>query len=367
MVGTERFELSTSCSRSKRSTRLSYVPFHLSPEGPERLANRPKRFGRSKQNIWVSGRCPAHARPDTSNHDCTDGGGQVRARNPIQSVPIKMRGAVLISDENSLPLPMKPLLSLLLAAVLATASSAADAGWRPLFNGKDLDGWTVKIAGHPVGENYADTYRVEDGIIKANYDKYDKFGMQFGHLYSNVAYSHYLLRLQYRFAGKVLPDAPEWCNSNSGVMIHSQSPLSMTLEQPFPVSLEFQFLADVGPGPRQTGNVCTPGTNLEIGGKLVTQHIVPSTAPVFPPDEWVQVEIEVHGNREVIHRVNGREVLRYQHPQLDPDERDPVRHAEVARLLSAGAPFQLSYGHIALQAEGHPVWFRNVELLPLQD
>ena len=42
--------------------------------------------------------------------------------------------------------------------------------WVSLFNGENLDGWTVKIAGHEVGDNYADTFRVEDGILRAAYD-----------------------------------------------------------------------------------------------------------------------------------------------------------------------------------------------------
>ena len=249
------------------------------------------------------------------------------------------------------------------------ADNATNSGdrWVSLFNGRNLDGWTIKIAGHPLGENFADTFRVEDGMIKASYDQYPKFSMQFGHLYSNVAYSHYRLRLEYRFAGTVMPDAPEWCNYNSGVMLHSQSPLSLSLEQLFPVSLEFQFLAAGGSGPRQTGSVCTPGTNIEIEGKLITQHIVRSTAPVFPPEEWVKVEAEVHGGREIVYRVNGREVLRYQRPQLDPNEGDAGRLAAVKSLLAAGSGFYLDYGHIALQAEGHPIWFRNLELLPLDD
>lgn len=257
--------------------------------------------------------------------------------------------------------------ALLFPAATAAENKPASPQWISLFNGKNLDGWTVKIAGHPVGENYADTYRVEDGIIKVHYDKYDKFAMQFGHLYSNVAYSHYILRLEYRFDGKVMADAPEWCNSNSGVMIHAQSPLSMFLEQQFPVSLECQFLANVGTGPRQTASVCTPGTNIEIDGKLVTQHIVRSTAPVFGIEDWVQVEVEVHGSREVIYRVGGKEVLRYQRPQLDPEESEPQRQQAVRQLMAAGAPKYLDFGHLALQAEGHPVWFRNIQLLPLNE
>ena len=142
-------------------------------------------------------------------------------------------------------------------------------------------------------------------------------------------------------------------------MIHSQSPMSMGLNQPWPASMEFQFLSVGATAGRQTGNVCTPGTNLEMKGKLLTDHIIDSTSKLFPVDEWVAVEVEVHGNDEVIHRVNGVEVLRYQHPQLDPKE-DSAK-----ALLAAGAPLQLSFGHIALQAESQPVWFRNIRIRQL--
>ena len=240
---------------------------------------------------------------------------------------------------------------------------ADDNAWIPLFNGKNLDGWTPKITKHPCGVNVLDTFRVEDGILKVSYDKYEKFDKQYGHLYTNIPYSRYLLRMEYRFTGKMMEDAPHFVNLNSGFMIHSQSPQSMGIDQEFPVSLEFQFLADEGKGKRSTGNVCTPGTNLEIDGKLVTQHIVKSSAPTFPAEEWVKVEIEVRGNEEVIHRVNGEEVLRYQRPQLDPE--GGVESAEA--LIEAGAPKQLSFGYIALQAEGQPVWFRNIELKSMEE
>jgi hypothetical protein len=254
-------------------------------------------------------------------------------------------------------------LSLLLASSVAAlaADAAATRPWIPLFNGKNLDGWTIKITGHPLGENYADTFRVEDGIIKVAYDKYPKFDKQFGHLYSNVAYSRYILRLEYRFEGKMMPDAPNYVNLNSGVMIHSQPPQSMPLDQAFPASLEVQFLADEGKGPRPTANMCSPGTHIEMGGKLITQHIVKSTAPTFPAGEWLKIEVEVHGHDEIIYRVNGTEVLRYQHPQLDP--KDPW----AAAAIQAGSARLISFGHIALQAEGQPVWFRNIELMSLEE
>lgn len=245
--------------------------------------------------------------------------------------------------------------------VLAPIIPLRAAEWVPLFNGRDLTGWTPKIAKHPLGVNAFDTFRVEDGILKCEYDKYPKFDGQFGHLYSDLAYSHYRLRLEYRFAGRMMADAPGYVNLNSGIMIHSQPPQSLTLDQGFPVSLEFQFLADLGQGKRPTGNVCTPGTHLVMDGKLVRRHIVESSAPTFPADNWIAIEIEVRGHEEIIHRVNGKEVLRYQKPQIDPDGGVvPTR-----KLLARGAPIPLSFGHIALQAEGQPVWFRKIELQQL--
>lgn len=246
-----------------------------------------------------------------------------------------------------------------LALAAAPAWGADDGGWHSLFNGRDLSGWTVKINKHPLGDNHANTFRVEDGILKVGYDGYGKFEERFGHLYSNLAYSHYVLRLEYRITGTAMADAPPWAKLNSGVMIHAQSPLTLGLNQAWPVSMEFQFLSVGASAGRQTGNVVTPGTNLEIDGKLRTDHIIDSTSKLFPVDEWVAVEVEVHGNDEVIHRVNGAEVLRYQRPQLDPKD-DSAK-----ALLAAGAPLQLSFGHIALQAEAQPVWFRNIRIRPL--
>jgi len=249
-----------------------------------------------------------------------------------------------------------------LLSLSAISLSAEESQWVSLFNGKDLSGWTIKIANHPLGENFAKTFRVEDGMIKVCYDGYAKFDKQYGHLFTNLAYSHYILRMEYRFTGKMMADAPKYVNLNSGVMIHAQPPQSMRMDQGFPASLEVQFLADEGKGPRATANLCTPGTNIELGGKLVTQHIIKSTAPTFPAEQWVQIEAEVHGNDEIIHRVNGVEVLRYQCPQLDPNN----SNAPATDQIEAGGNFMLSYGHIALQAEGQPVWFRKIELKSLE-
>lgn len=249
-------------------------------------------------------------------------------------------------------------------AALVLPSLAAehdDREWTTLFNGRNLDGWTVKVAGQEVGSDVHQTFRVEDGLIKVVYDDYDVFRQQFAHLYTNSPYSHYVLQVDYRLTGEVMADAPSWTRRNSGVMIHSQSPLSMTVEQLWPVSLECQFLVQGTTAGRQTGNACTPGTHLVLNGEFTRRHVIDSTGPLPSLDEWVKVEVEVHGHDLVIHRVNGVEVLRYTHPTLDESD------ADAQRLLAAGVSPQIGFGHIALQAEGHPVWFRNIRIRPLDE
>jgi hypothetical protein len=55
-----------------------------------------------------------------------------------------------------------------------------------LFNGKDLEGWKIKVTGHKLNDNYANTFRVEDGILKVAYDNYEKFDRKFGHIFTRL-------------------------------------------------------------------------------------------------------------------------------------------------------------------------------------
>ncbi len=252
------------------------------------------------------------------------------------------------------------------AALIPSAGPAAaqdKAGdWVPLFNGKNLDGWTVKIAGHDVGDNYGDTFRVEDGLLKVRYDKdkYPEFKGRFGHIFYKDKFSHYVVRVEYRFVGEQVKGAPTWALRNNGVMFHSQSPQSMRKDQEFPVSIEAQLLGGTGTGERPTLSVCTPGTNIVIGGELITRHCTNSKSKTFHGDVWVTAEVEVHGGGKVVHRVNGEPVMEYEKPQLDP--RDPD-----GKALIKGGKLILEEGYIALQSESHPTDFRKVEIKVLKE
>lgn len=247
----------------------------------------------------------------------------------------------------------------LLVAIDARGQEKTD-GWIALFNGKDLDGWIPKIKGYPAGENYGETFRVEDGLLKVSYDRYEKFDRRFGHLFYKTPYSHYRLRIEYRFVGEQCPGGEGWAFRNSGAMIHGQTPESMRKDQDFPVSVEVQFLGGNGRDKRPTANVCTPGTNIVMDGKLITRHCNDSTAPTYHGDQWVTVEVEVHGNGVIKHIVEGKTVIEYEKSQLDPKD------ADGRRLIEArGGEKMLDGGTISLQSESHPIEFRKVELLPL--
>jgi hypothetical protein len=246
----------------------------------------------------------------------------------------------------------------LLCATCLTAQDAATGQWIPLFNGRDLAGWQVKIRGYDLNQNFGETFRVEDGVLKVSYDQYDRFDGRFGHLFYRQPYSHYLLRAEYRFVGQQQEGGPDWAVRNSGLMLHSQPPDTMGKDQEFPVSIEVQLLGGNGSQSRPTANVCTPGTHVVIDGRLVRRHCTNSRSQTYHGDQWVTVEVEVRGNTLIRHRINGEVVLEYSQPQLDDSDAD-------ARPLIRDGQKMLDRGYIALQSESHPVEFRKVELMPL--
>jgi hypothetical protein len=248
---------------------------------------------------------------------------------------------------------MVVLLSCLVAFGQEAATKADKKDWLQLFNGRNLDGWTVKIAKHKLGDNFNDTFRVENGLLKISYDKYDTLDGQFGHLFYKDKFSYYLIAVEYRFVGEQVKGGPSWGLRNNGIMVHSQSPETMGFEQDFPTSIEVQLLGGDGVHDRPNGNVCTPGTNIVINDQLYTPHCYQLKAKTYHGDGWVRVVAEVLGSERITHYVEGVPVISYTKPQLGGD----------AKTEHSGE--LLSEGFIALQAESHPTEFRKVELLNL--
>jgi hypothetical protein len=232
--------------------------------------------------------------------------------------------------------------------------------WQVLFNGKDLTGWTPKIAKHELGDNSGNTFRVENGLLEVRYDKYKNFDAQFGHLFWKDPYSYYRIAVEYRFVGQQLAGGPSWALRNSGVMMHSPDPRTMPRDQDFPISIEGQLLGGNSDGkPRSTANMCSPGTEIVYQHKLYKDHCLNSSSPTFDGEQWVHAEFEVHGSGTITHYVNGQQVLEYDTPQYGG--------GQVADFNTTTKPDGqlIEGGYISLQSESHPIDFRKVELLNL--
>ena len=266
-------------------------------------------------------------------------------------------------------LPFPTLFISLLAVFListgcqSTSSVSEDASkevWLPLFNGKNLDGWDVKISGYDLNDNYQNTFVVEDSMIKVKYDGYEEFGNRFGHLFYKEPFSYYRLRVEYRFVGEQCPGGAEWALRNSGAMLHGQPASTMMKDQDFPISIEAQFLGGDGENERHTLNLCTPGTNVVLNGKLEETHCIDSKSKTYHGEQWVKAEFVVLGDSLVQHILEGEVVMEYTKPQIGGGA---VANFDPA-VKTDGKP--LIEGSISLQSESHPVHFRNIELLNLE-
>lgn len=233
--------------------------------------------------------------------------------------------------------------------------------WIKLFNGRDINDWIVKIHHHDAGVNYGNTFRADDGIIRVNYDQYGDFNDQFGHLYYKQPFSHFHLKLEYRFQGQLQKGAPSYTLLNSGVMFHSQDPRTMPREQNWPISVEMQFLAGLdNESERSTGNMCSPGTDIVYNGQMYDGHCLNSTSKTYAKDEWVKAELIVLGDSLITHIINGDTVLQYSKPTMGGG----VVAGYDPTIWQPGKP--LKEGYIALQSEGQPIDFRNIEIKNLQ-
>lgn len=246
--------------------------------------------------------------------------------------------------------------------------------WVDLFNGKDLSGWDAKIAGYELNDNFNETFVVEDSMIRIQYDQYEEFNDAFGHLYYKQPFSYYRLAFDYRFTGEQLKGGATWNVRNSGVMLHSQSAASNEMEQGFPVSVELQLLGGLNEGERTTGNVCTPGTAVMMGDTVNYNHCINSTSKTYHGDQWVHAEAIVLGGEAMAFLIEGDTVLHFQAPQIGGGFLSKAYEGkdwEEMGIINDKTTWEtqegkvLTEGYIALQAESHPIDFKNIQLLNL--
>lgn len=228
--------------------------------------------------------------------------------------------------------------------------------WVTLFNGKNLDNWTPKVVGHPLGENFGNTFRVADGILSTRYDQYDSFNNRFGALYYNKKFTNYRLKVEYRFVGNLTPGAPSWGFRDGGIQYHCQDPASVALDQLFPVCLEFNLLGGNGKDDRANGEICASGIYVAMNGKRNSSYCTPPTVKrTFHGDQWVTAEIEVRDGK-ITHYLNGEKVLEFENPRYDPG------NINGKKFIIDGNDV-VKDGYISLQSNSHPMDFRKIEIM----
>ena len=241
------------------------------------------------------------------------------------------------------------------ASTQTEESSEKTANWVSLFNGKDLDGWQIKIADQELGVNLYNTFTVEDGILKIDYSGYGSFDEQFGALYTDRPYTNYRLKVEYRFVGETTPGAPSWGNRDSGVQYHCQDPHSMAIDQQFPVCLEYNLHGGNGTDERPVGEICLSGTLADLNGMEIKGCNAATTPITIHGDQWATLEIDVQGDK-IKQFINGTEIVAFENPRFDPEH-------ELGKIFITDGNDKLRSGFISLQSNSHPIQFRKIEIM----
>lgn len=193
-------------------------------------------------------------------------------------------------------------------------------GWKRLFNGKDLNGWT--IMGDP------DSWSVEDGTLYCK-------GKGGGMIYADGIYKNFELKLDFKLTPK----------ANSGVFFRVWDK-----NDPVQTGIEVQILDSYG--------VEKPSRH-DCGAIYDIQ--APSENAVKPPGEWNSYHILCKDTHLTVYlngkKVNEVDLSKWTEPYRNPD----------------GTPNKFKYpykqmtrpGYIALQNHGNPLWFRNIKVKPL--
>lgn len=204
--------------------------------------------------------------------------------------------------------------TLLLLLLLTISLSGFSQKKQLLFNGKNLDGWTIFCSDSKI--NPSTYFYVKDGVIET-------VGVPLGYLRTKKEFSNYQLHVEWRW-----PENP----TNSGIFVHVNGPDKM-----LPAHYQYQLKAG------DAGDIVLHGVGETV---TVRDTVFTSTEKVKPlirklkpssekkPGEWNSADITCKGNT-VTFKVNG-----------------------VAQNVATKC--SLTKGAIGLQAEGSKIQFRNL-------
>jgi hypothetical protein len=229
---------------------------------------------------------------------------------------------------------VKLLQGAVILGAVTLVSTAHAKEFRPLFNGKDLDGWVVE--GPRADKSGKIVWTVEDELLVCQ-------GTVFGFLrYERQQFDDFVIRVEYRFAPATKPN--QYGNSGIGIRTIPYDPKASSLTRPSYASYEIQLLDDAGKQPDKHST-----------GSLYRYH-APKTNVAKPAPEWNCVEVECIGPRIKI-RMNGEEIL-----DADQSKIADIKDKPAKAPAPKDKPLQ---GFLSLQSHSGKIEFRKVEVREL--
>jgi hypothetical protein len=236
----------------------------------------------------------------------------------------------------------------------------AGAGWKPLFNGKNLNGWSVHYASKTAADAPppASLFRVENGVIHAYPAQADGSAQPNAYLETDAEYQDYVVSLEYQWGEKKFAPRANLVR-DAGLIYHVHRERAAD----WPAGAEAQIQeGDVGDSwavSAQLGSFVDPKTGRyalpENGGVPVTlghdgkfERTRHSRVNEYPG--WNTLEVIVRGDHAT-HVVNGVTNMRV----YDIKGWDGASNSWV----------KVDRGRIALQAEGAEIFYRNIRIRPL--
>ncbi len=244
-------------------------------------------------------------------------------------------------------------LTLVPEATSEPVTSSGGGDWTPLFNGRNLDGWTTYLPSKGRNNDPQGVFKAENGMLHILDVPGSSKKQEFGYVATNRAYGDYHLRFEYRWGDKRF--APrERSLRDSGVVYHIRGsdrvwPRGPELQVQEGDTGDFWLLGGVTMNTTVASTREKPVRYREGGTPYTTQAgsyvQVTKNRTQDSRSGWNTVELIVRGD-EAVHIVNGEVVNRG------------------TDLRSSGKP--LTEGRIAFQAEGAEVYYRNIEMKPLE-
>lgn len=260
---------------------------------------------------------------------------------------------------------MKLVSSIFLALSLCFPLAAED-GFVPLFNGKDLSGWKSIRDSNKAGSG---VFTVDKGekVIRIYDGAKDGSKQPIDCLYTEKEYSNYILKMEYKWLERRFPPRAKH-DRDAGLLFH----LNGNLKKIWPHCLEMQlgesdakktkdrYLTgdlwiigkDIQAMNSREGSFHNPDAPLVIVGKNKSYDKSYTMINAEKPHgEWNEITLTVRGGEEAIFELNGTIVNSISHmTSLVDGERVPLKK-----------------GNIALQAEYAELLYRNILIKELPD